>query len=152
MIRSDCQGFTIVELMIVVAILGILSAVAVPAYINYVNRTRQTDAITALLTAKLEQEVWWEDYGEYASKICCLPSFGDSCSQTSYSTSNGYEIKVDSSGTEVYRLSASKKLYDYAQTDIVQIEITANTPASIAQPVVLNVDALKFSVFKWLFD
>ena len=69
-------GFSLVELMIIVAIMGILAAVAIPAYINYINRAKQGEAISALMTAKLDQETFWADEYRYASTIGCLASFG----------------------------------------------------------------------------
>ena len=64
--NHSSQGFTLVELMIVVVIIGILAAVAVPAYFNHILRTRQSDAYHNLLDIKAAQEMYYSLENEYA--------------------------------------------------------------------------------------
>ncbi len=52
MMKSAQKGFTLIELMIVVAIIGILAAIAIPAYMDYTVRSRVTEGLTAASSAK----------------------------------------------------------------------------------------------------
>lgn len=54
--RAYERGFTLVELMITVLILGILAGVAIPAYSKYMEKARRSDAMASLTKLRLEQE------------------------------------------------------------------------------------------------
>ncbi|MBV59712.1 MAG: pilus assembly protein PilE [Nevskiales bacterium] len=58
------QGFTLIELMIVVAIIGILAAIAIPAYQDYTIRAKLTEAITAASSAKTSVSEYYTTLGE----------------------------------------------------------------------------------------
>jgi type IV pilus assembly protein PilE len=60
------KGITLIELLAVVAIIGILAAVAVPIYTNYMMRARRSDAKTVLEQVRAAQEMWRAERGQYA--------------------------------------------------------------------------------------
>jgi type IV pilus assembly protein PilE len=67
------QGVTLIEIMIVVAIVGMLAAIAIPAYNDYITRSRRSDAFTALETVRAAQEMYRAERGGYAVSLAALP-------------------------------------------------------------------------------
>lgn len=62
-------GFTLVELMIVVVIIGVLAAIAYPSYSRYIQQTRRSDAQAALTQLAADQEKFFVDCNRYADVI-----------------------------------------------------------------------------------
>lgn len=64
-LRKDRKGFTLIELMIVVAIIGILAAVAIPAYGNYTRKAKVTEVTNAMGAVSNAIIEYYQDKGEY---------------------------------------------------------------------------------------
>ncbi|MGC9194490.1 MAG: type IV pilin protein [Syntrophobacteraceae bacterium] len=140
---ATSKGFTLIELMVVTAIIAILASVAVPAYINYVNRSKQGQAESALMTARLEQEEWYTDNGAYATTVACLPSFGNSCSLAAAATYGGYKFTLPIAQGNTYQVLASRTVN--GNLDLLSISANSNSPT------VQTPNALGFSIFQWIF-
>ena len=79
-----------IELMIVVAIIGILTAIAVPAYNDYILRGKLSEAFSNLSSVQLRMEQYYQDNRSYANGAACAiaaptgsPNFTYSCALTS---------------------------------------------------------------------
>lgn len=66
------HGFTLIELMIVVAVVGILAAIAYPSYKDYVLKSRRVDAKAALTEAAQRLEIFYARNGQYTTDMTDL--------------------------------------------------------------------------------
>jgi len=63
------QGFTLIELMITVVIIGIIAMIAYPSYTKYMKQTRRSDAQIALTRTAALQEKYYSDCNHYAATL-----------------------------------------------------------------------------------
>jgi type IV pilus assembly protein PilE len=68
------KGFTLIELMIVVVIVGILASVALPAYTDYVTRGKLSEATAGLSNGRIKVEQFYQDNHTYVGINTAAPS------------------------------------------------------------------------------
>jgi len=146
---TDAGGYTLVELMVVTGIIAILASVTVPAYVNYKNRSIQTEGVEALLRAKMDQEAYWAEHNRYAGTIRMLASFGNTRASNLYSTPNNYRIQIDQlyGNTSRFRVVGARTIRNQANTLSLTVSDTMPDGKLNASDT-----GLSFSIFKWIFE
>lgn len=98
-------GFTLIELMIVVAIIGILALVAYPAYRNYTVKAKRSDGYAALAAAATDQEKFYSKNMYYATSVEALNAISNITSTTLGSPEGYYQVTT--TGGATYTLTAT---------------------------------------------
>lgn len=70
--RKRARGFNLIELMVVVAAIGVLAALAYPSYQNYIRETRRAQAQAALTDAAAQQEQFFLNFKAYAGTMAAM--------------------------------------------------------------------------------
>jgi type IV pilus assembly protein PilE len=113
--RAAEHGFTLIELMIVIAIVGILASVALPSYAEYLVRGRLVGATTQLAALQLRMEQYYQDHRTYVGGPCAdgvqVDSFSLSCTIPSddaytitasgHDSAAGFVYATDSNGHQL---------------------------------------------------
>ncbi|GAB6390519.1 type IV pilin protein [Stutzerimonas marianensis] len=97
---NNSAGFTLIELMIVVIIIGVLAAIAIPSYQNYVVRSNRTEGLALLNEAAARQERFFSQNNRYATTTAELGY------ASAASANNLYQLAIGNSATSVqYRMT-----------------------------------------------
>ncbi|WP_280154314.1 type IV pilin protein [Piscinibacter sp. XHJ-5] len=94
------RGFTLIEIMIVVAVVAILSVVAVPAYRDYLTRGRIPEATSALATRQVQAEQFFQDNRTYvgATNPACVADSTGTYFNLSCSVQTATQVTIQAVG------------------------------------------------------
>jgi prepilin-type N-terminal cleavage/methylation domain-containing protein len=98
--KKDEKGFTLIELMIVIAIIGILAAIAIPQFSAYRMRSYNSAAQADIRNAATAQEAYFVDNSTYTNAVTNLTGPGG------YSQTNKVILTISSADTANYSMTA----------------------------------------------
>lgn len=119
MTRSE-RGFTLIEMLIVIAVIGVLAVLALPSYQSYILKSKRSDAIATLTLVQLAQEKWRATRAAYGT----LADLG----LTAASSQGLYAISVSNVGATSYTITATATGSQAADTACAAIALTENGP------------------------
>lgn len=100
------SGFTLIELMVVVAIIGILAAIAMPSYRNYAVRGQLIDATTLLAAGRADMERYYQDNRTYAAVGGIVPPCSSSLPEARR-TQGSFVLTCATATAAAYTLTAT---------------------------------------------
>ena len=124
--KNKIFGFSLIELMVAVSVVGILAVVAVPAYTSYVYKSRRSEAISTLLSMQLAQEKWRATNNSYTSTV----GTGGLGYPTTSAPSGYYNLSIDAASTNSvqFKIIADATGDQASDTDCPQFVVTQDGP------------------------
>ena len=107
-------GFTLIELMIVVAVIAILALVALPSYLEQVRKGKRAEAVQAIGDMQLREERWRAENPTYGNTTAASGALGNLLGSvaavTSFNTQyNNYNISATGNSATGYTITATRK-------------------------------------------
>ena len=117
--NNSNHGFTLLELLIAVAIIGILAAIAIPMYSDYVTRSRRADGQAKLMQVAQELERCYTQFSKYDDVNCSVSASG-----TVISAQGFYVIGASVPTPSTFTLTATPQPAQADDTDCKTLTLT----------------------------
>jgi type IV pilus assembly protein PilE len=101
MFKVSQKGFTLIELMITVVIIGIIASIAVPSYTDYVKKGKAAEATATLANTRIQVEQCFQDTRDYTDATCkaLCPAAGTYFNYAcTWTDANNYDLKATGKG------------------------------------------------------
>jgi type IV pilus assembly protein PilA len=103
---QDEKGFTLIELLVVILIIGILAAIALPAFLNQRAKAQDTEAKTAARTAQTAEETYYTDNQKYtgtkADLVAIEPALNSGVAQA------GLDVQLTGTDDQTYEITVTQ--------------------------------------------
>lgn len=131
------RGFTLIELMIVMVIVAILAAIALPSYARFITKGNRDEARSSLQQIQLLQEAWRSDNGVYADGTDLAAQLTD------LGEADKYQYSITTSGRTSYEAvatavgqQASRETAQFGETtSCTQLTVTVNLAGVTREPL-----------------
>ena len=134
-LKLTSKGFSLVELMVVMAVIAILAAVAMPAYFNHTLRVRQANVYNDLLDVKAAQEMYYSQYNTYADWPAAGGTFSNLLSfNISDSTYYIFSTSATAGGEDFTALASGKNGTKF-ENNTIEIQDSGGDPVETQKPV-----------------
>lgn len=101
------RGFSLIELMIVIVIVGVLASIAIPGYKDYVIRSRVPEAISALSDARVRLEQFFQDNRTYPTGGCVISPTAPSATQIALPAGSSFGLGCGTPTATAYTVTAT---------------------------------------------
>jgi len=129
-LATRMPGFTLIEMMIVVALIAILAAIALPSYNDYIRRGQQPEAFNALSDFRAKMEQYYQDNRKYGSGTTCAnDATASSWNRFAATKYFNYACTITDGAQQAYSITATGK-DGQVKNDVYSIDQNGNRSTS----------------------
>jgi type IV pilus assembly protein PilE len=137
--RTSARGFTLIEMLVAMAVAGILSSVAYPSFQGQIHKVRRSDVLVSMMQVQLAQERWRANGSSHGSLaevgVASTSPAGYYDLRVTSNHASGYEVLATATGTQARDSTCRHLRLNVAQANVTY---SSGPDASTDNPPALN--------------